>query len=216
MKEFSGEDLNNINRVVVEIANPLSKTTAGRLEIANQLLQMQLIKNVDQYFTVLNTGKLDPMIEGDQAELLNIRSENEEMISGGDVMAISTDQHRLHVQEHKSLLADPSLRRDPQLVQLVLEHIQEHINLLSGGADQRILQITGQEPLAPPAPPALEGGQPPQQGQAPEGENPPTEQLAAPLPTGVEAAQEVAQPNMPTPAAPFENMPTNPANTLPE
>jgi hypothetical protein len=51
MREFSSEDLTGINRVIVEIANPLSKTTAGRLEIANQLLQMQMIKNPDQYFT---------------------------------------------------------------------------------------------------------------------------------------------------------------------
>jgi hypothetical protein len=45
MKKFSSKDLAAINRVIVEVTNPLSKTTAGRLEIANQLLQMQMLKS---------------------------------------------------------------------------------------------------------------------------------------------------------------------------
>jgi hypothetical protein len=204
MREFSSKDLVSINRVVVDVSNPLSKTTAGRLEIANQLLQMQVVTNAKDYFTVLNTGNMDTMLEGEQMELLYIKSENEEMLDGKPQQAVAFDNHSLHVAEHKSLLADPDLRRDAALVKVVLDHIQEHINLLSGGADPRILQITNQQPLQNP-------NQPPPQQQAPQGgdthihlpapsQGAPQEQVMQQPPTGAEAAQQVAQPNMPTPA----------------
>jgi hypothetical protein len=208
MKEFSSKDLTGIDRVTVETANTLAKTTAGRLEIANQLMQMGLVKNVDQYFTVLNTGKLENMLEGDQAELLLIRSENERMMDGGQVQALATDQHQVHVQEHKALLADPDLRQDPILAELVLNHITEHIELLRN-TDPGLLAITRQQPL-PPVQQPQEQGPPPGPEQIPQdGGVPPELQEAQ---TNFEAAQEQNLPNIPTPPAPFQGMPTNPAN----
>lgn len=210
MKEFTGDDIKGINRVTVELANPLSKTTAGRLEIANNLMQMGLIKNTDQYFTVLNTGKLDPMIEGEQAELLLIKSENESMMGGELPPVLAIDRHQIHIQEHKSLLADPNLRNDPQLVQTALTHIQEHINQLRN-TDPDLLMLTGQQPLQPQQPPqgaAPQGPGGPQQppSAALEGEN--LTDMQAPLPNGESA--DVNLPNMPTPPAPFEGAPLSP------
>lgn len=245
-KEFSGEDLSKISRVAVELANPLSKTTAGRLEIANQLLQMQLIKTPEQYFTVLNTGQLDTMIEGSQAELLLIRSENENMMDGVKPVAVAFDIHKTHIEEHKALLADPDLRTDPELVNTVLSHIQDHINLLRT-ADPGILMVTGQQPLPPPPPPP--GSQPPPgppQGPAPGPQMGPPQgppmpphhagpgaphkianptsaahtqktmgELSAPLPVGPNGEQNHI-PKVPHPPAPFQGLPTNPANLLPK
>jgi len=210
MKEFTGEDIKGINRVNIEMANPLSKTTAGRLEIANQLIQMGLVKNLDQYFTILNTGKLDTMIEGDQAELLLIKSENESMMEGKEVPVLDIDKHQMHINEHKSLLADPNLRADPNLVGLVLSHIQEHINALRM-TDPDLLMMTGQQPLQPPPPP---GGMPPP-GAAGEPLPPvdamqggPVADQMAPMPDG--AAPDVNIPNLPSPPAPFEGAPLSP------
>jgi hypothetical protein len=210
MKEFSSKDLTAINRVIVEVVNPLSKSTAGRLEIANQLLQMQMLKSPKDYFTVLNTGSLDVMIEGDTMELLYIKSENEEMMEGRECQVVAFDNHQLHVEEHKSLLADPQLRKNSELVSVVLSHIQEHIDQLSGKADPRILQITNQQPLQPMGPPPGQEGQPPQGEAPPESANPPTEMLQPP-PNGVEAIQEQVQPSLPQPPAPFEGLPTDPS-----
>lgn len=208
LKSFSSNDLVNIGRVTVEISNALAKTTAGRAEIANQLIQMGLIKNVDQYFTVLNTGRLDSMMEGDQAELLLVKSENEKMMDGTNVTALALDNHALHIQEHKAILADPDLRNDPTLVEVTLNHIQEHIDLLRN-TDPGLLALTRQQPLPPieqmmPQPP------PPPNVSGEEG---------APIPemmegqTNFEAAQDQTMPAMPSPPPPFENAPTNPANT---
>jgi replicative DNA helicase len=52
-------------------------TIAGRVQMAEQLLQMNLIKSPQQYFQVMNTGRLDVMFEGEERELLLIKSENE-------------------------------------------------------------------------------------------------------------------------------------------
>jgi hypothetical protein len=206
MVEFSSEDLAGINRVIVEIANPLSKTTAGRLEIANQLLQMQLIKNVDDYFTVLNTGKLDTMIEGVQAETLYIRAENEWMMDGKPGVAVAFDQHRVHIQEHKALLADPQLRSDPRLVKIVLDHIQEHINILSNPASFTVLEVTNQPPLQSALNQMAPQGAP--QG-GPSSSIPPGNiaQIEQQPPTGAQEAANIAMPSMPKPPAPFQDAP---------
>ena len=45
LKEFTGQQIENISRVVVDIGNPLSKTIAGRMEMADHLAQMKLLNN---------------------------------------------------------------------------------------------------------------------------------------------------------------------------
>jgi len=212
MQEFTGDDLSEVNRVMVEISNPLGRTTAGRLEIANQLLQMGLVKNPDQYFTVLNTGQLETLIEGDQAELLLIRAENESMMGGEIIPVLATDSHLMHIKEHKSLLADPSLRRDPDLAGNVLGHIQEHIDALRS-VDPDLLALLGQQPLQPV----------PQQGQAPApgAEDMPSmeslQQNPAAYMNQTVPSGQVDNVSIPNPAqAPteFQGMPLSPENNL--
>jgi hypothetical protein len=149
LKQFTGKEIANINRVVVDIGNPLSRTIAGRVQMADQLAQMKLLKNPQQYFQVMNTGKIDVLFEGEISELLLIKSENESLLSGEKVYASILDQHRAHILEHKSVMADPDLRKDQTLVQNVQEHIKEHIDLLRNG-DADLLQLIGEQPLNPP------------------------------------------------------------------
>lgn len=152
MKEFTGDDLANVNRIIVDVGNYLARTTAGRVEMAEQMLQMSLIKTPEQYLQVINTGKLESMTEDTQSELMLIKAENERLISGEGAMAVATDQHSLHIKEHKCVLADPDLRKDPALVQRTLAHIQEHIDMLRN-LDPQLLAMMGEQSLAPPPPP---------------------------------------------------------------
>src|SRR5690606_22441740 len=76
MREFSGDDLSRITRIVVDVGNPLSRTIAGRTEMGEHLLQMGLIKTPEQYFTILDTGRLDAMTDDTQSELYLIKAEN--------------------------------------------------------------------------------------------------------------------------------------------
>lgn len=152
IEEFSSDDISNISRVVVDVANPLSRTTSGKLQLAESLLQYGLIKDPQQYLTIVNTGKLEVATEDNQHELFLIKGENEKLVSGKKVIATALDSHVQHILQHKSVLSDPDLREDAQLVASVLNHIQEHINLLKT-TDPTLLQLIGQQPLAPQAPP---------------------------------------------------------------
>lgn len=199
VKEFSGEDLQSVNRVIVDIGNPLSKSTAGKLEIANELLQKDMLTSYEQYFQILNTGNLDVITENTQFEVDNIRDENERLADGREVVAIGTDHHALHIKEHRAVLADPEMRFDPDLVDRTLNHIQEHLNLLRS-TDPDLLAIINEQPLGPVG--GSPANQPPPQG-APVG--------AAPQMMGQEQPPMPGMPEMPTPPPPFNNMPIDPS-----
>ncbi len=148
LKEFKGEDLSAVNRVVVDIGNPLARTTAGRVEMAEQLLQMNAIKTPEQYFMVINTGQLDTMTESTQDNLFLIKEENERLVAGKPVIAVWTDEHAMHIKEHACVLSDPEYRFNPQLVDAVSQHIQEHVDLLTN-TNPNVLGILGQQAIQP-------------------------------------------------------------------
>jgi hypothetical protein len=160
VKEFSSKDLNKVQRVLIELGNPLTDTVAGRVSVASDLLQQKLITTPQQYLTVINTGNLDPLTQGDQAELLLIRKENEMLSDGKPAIALQFDAHELHINEHKSVLADPELRTNDAFVQNVVAHIQQHQNFLNPPPPPSV-------PGAPPGPPAPSPGPQPMHPAAP-------------------------------------------------
>jgi hypothetical protein len=151
MKEWSKKDLSNIQRVIVDMGNPLSKTIAGRTEMAQNLLQNGMVKTPEQFMQVMQTGRLEPVIEGDQAELMLIKDENEHMSNGKMVQAIMTDNHNRHIMEHKVVLSSMEARENPMLVKATLAHIQEHMNLAMT-TDPNILMALQQQPPMPTGP----------------------------------------------------------------
>jgi hypothetical protein len=167
----------------------LTKTTAGKVEVANQLLNTGLITTPEQYLQVVETGTLEPLVEHDQAQLMLIREENEILSDGGQVMAIMTDKHDLHILEHSTVLSSPVVRQNPQVVQAALAHIQEHIDLAKT-ADPILMMMLKQQPLAQPMPPP---GPPPGNPNMPS--QPPSTMQDAPVP-------EPAQPPPNTPPPP--------------
>ena len=209
MKEFTSDDLTSINRVIVDAGNALAQTTAGRTEMASQMIQMGVITTPEQYMSVINTGNLETMTEGLNKELLLVRAERERLIDGKTpVMAILTDDHSLHIREHKSALADPDIRMDAELVKRTLDHIQEHIDILSDPNVANILTMLNQKPLGPVGgtPVAPENVAPPtpnQQGseqvppllENPQAQSVSTTQQQGPLPKPAQAP--AGQPNSP-------------------
>jgi len=147
VKTFTSDDVNEISRVVVEQINPLTKSTAGRAEIANNLLTQGMIRNPEEYIMVLSTGSLSPIKEGVELEMLTIQAENEDLREGKDVVPVILENHALHIQHHKEVISDPDSKRDPELVARVLKHIQEHIDLAKG-MDPALAQILGQPSIA--------------------------------------------------------------------
>lgn len=209
---FTGDDLSQVNRVIVDVGNPLARTTAGKVQLAENLIQYGIIKDPTQYFTVLNTGNLEVLDEYQQNELLLIRAENEKLAQGETVAALAIDQHIIHIKEHKGVLADPDLRQDPTLVQQTLSHINEHIQFLRT-VDPALLSIIGEQPLGPqggspptPAPPGPPGARP--------GQPPNTAPIAQPAGTAG-PPKGPNMPKLPKPPAPFQHLPVTPAQKGP-
>lgn len=161
LKSFSNKDLNGIGRVYVDRANPLTKTGAGRMEIANNLLAApNMISTPEQYLGVLTTGNLEPLYQRDNSQRMLILSENENLMEGKPVQALMTDNHPTHILEHSCVLDSPEARENPQVVQATLAHIQEHMNLAKSMDPAMAMTLKQASLFQPPPPPmgAPQGG----------------------------------------------------------
>jgi hypothetical protein len=203
VKEFKGEDLANISRVVCESVNPISKTAAGRLQMAQDLLQIpNMIQTPQHYFEVVETGTLEPMLEHQTSQMIYIRSENEELADGNKVQALVTDQHLIHIHEHSTVLDSIEARQNPAIIKNTTDHIQDHINQLKT-ADPALLQALGQQPIPKPQPPQPSPQAGPPHPPGPGG--PPGQPLppgAHPSMPGPQPGAPGPQPGPPHPAAP--------------
>lgn len=207
MKMFSGDDLNTINRVIVDVGNPLANTTAGRVSMAEQLMQMKPDEfSVQDYITLINTGKLETMTEKLNSKSILMRSENEALTKGDyQVKAVLTDNHVKHIDSHSTLLDDVQLRQDAELTSRVLIHIQEHIELLRT-SDPQILAVLGQQALPP-----VQGTPPNPETMAQEGTSPENPMLPLnPPEAGGTPMPQATQPNLPQPATVDAAMLPNP------
>ncbi len=157
-KQFKGEDLSKIDKIVIKTGNPLAQTTSGRLQIAESLQAGGYIKNHQDYLQVLETGTLDPLLESYNMEISLIKDENDQMGQGPIPDAVVFDNHVMHIPEHQVLLASVEARRNPQLIQSVLKHIQSHLGFLAGNAQHGpmnpILASIGNQPTLPPGTPS--------------------------------------------------------------
>jgi hypothetical protein len=160
---------------------------------------MPVIQTPDQLVQVLTTGRLEPVIEGTMANLMNIRAENEAMGEGRPVRALAIDHHPKHIGEHQVVLASPEARENEQVASAVLSHIQEHVDLwLSTNPD--LLAALGIPPppvqMPPPGPPAGPPGNPPgAAGSPPAGDVPSPDRM--PAPEGMGQSLEGSMPFMP-------------------
>jgi len=164
MKEFQGDDISTVNRVLVDSGNPIMNTTAGKLNLADVLLQSGLVKDPHQYIMVATTGNLEPLYEGQQSELMLIRAENEMLSEGQRPQTLVTDNPLLHIKEHSAIANSPEARANPQIMQNYTAHIQEHIDLWRT-MDPDLAALLGLPP--PPNPAMLAGMTPGPQGPAP-------------------------------------------------
>lgn len=205
-KEFTADDLSQINRVTVEAASPLSKTVAGRIQIAEDLLSKNFIETPKQYISVLTTGRLDLALFPTQSALLNIRAENEELQAMRPVSVIITENHADHIREHRTVIENPEAKKNPQLIKLVTDHIKDHVTNWRA-MDPALLFVLGQEPPPPLPPPP---GPPPGPGALPGAPNPGAQPGPGPGPVmKAPSPATEGQPNQP-------NMPSLPKEAPPE
>lgn len=162
MGEFSGADLSNISRVIVSAGNPATRSEAGKIQIAQDLMAKGLIKDANQYFEVLSTGELDPMIAGPEAENMLIVKENEQLRRGLPQVAAPWDNHANHIPQHFTIMMDPAIRQkqnDPVMA-AVTNHVMSHAQFLFPGitslTDPRLMGLMGNNVQGLPPPPQPE------------------------------------------------------------
>lgn len=157
-KEFKNSDIEDIDRVIVEDGNPLTQTLAGRIQVAQDLVQAGLATK-EEYLNVLMTGQLEPVYQYENAQVMRIKEENEALQNGKPVKAMSTDNHPLDIREHLVLLNSPEVRNDPNpsnpIKLAVTQHVLEHMNMWSM-LDPRLGIALGIPPAPPP--PSMMGG----------------------------------------------------------
>jgi hypothetical protein len=167
MQSYSKKDFDGIDRVVVAAGNSLLNTTAGKVNLADQLLQNGMLPQGEagamKYIQVMNEGKLEPETQALQATYMQIQSDKEMLLSGKLPLIQISDNHPLMMQEVNVLNNNPLIRNNPQLGNLVRQYIMGHF--------QQWLQMP---PLLAAAlgiqPPPPQGGQP---GAPPPGQQPP-------------------------------------------
>lgn len=173
-QSFKGSDIGQIHKVQVEVGSPLAQTSAGRISLAQEFIKNGFAKTPQQYEQVMATGRLEPLTQSLENELLLICKENEQILEGQQPIVSVDDDHMLHCREHRGVVANPDARKDPSIVAAYMAHIQEHEQLYFG-ADPRRMYLMGQQPPPPQlmGPPPGAAPQPPQAGpQGAAGNNP--------------------------------------------
>lgn len=181
LREFSNKDIDQIDRVTINIGNPLTQTPEGKMEMANLYKDFGFITSPQDLGEVLQTGNLKVMTQGPHAEMMSIYKENELLSQGKKCKALKTQNHPLFIKEHMVILSNPELVNssepgslNDQIVQNTLEHIQEHITLWKQLSQEdpelcallNIPNIAGGAPASggPPAGAPKPGGPQPPQG----------------------------------------------------
>lgn len=207
---FTSEKLGKFRRVRAELGNPMMRTIAGKVQLADALVDPAKFPPTpddppitrEQYVGVMETGRLQPITKSMRSERLGIRYECEALSRGEPQPVLITDRDDLHLREHKALLDGRARSRlSPAAINAINVHIDEHgtswmtKTLQNPGLLQAIGQPPMQMPMMPPgAPPgaANDNGAEP---NAPANDNgaPP----AGPPMQGDGMAAQVKQPQMP-------------------
>lgn len=132
VKEFTSGDISDVDRVQVDLGNPLMRTVSGKMAIADKLMTLPPDK-AQQYINLIKTGTLEPVLEGEQSTNMRIKAENELMMEGKPAQVMFTDPHWNEIPVHLSLLDNPQLREptpeNQQIQQNILNHIQQHMQM---------------------------------------------------------------------------------------
>lgn len=161
VRSYNNSTFNAIQKVSVKLGNPFSRTLAGRVEIGEKLLQYGAI-TPDKYVSLLESGNLQQFVDPKVTKMQLLQLENEQLMQGQLPIMSPLDNHIDHINHHHSLLDMPQIRTNSQLMAMVLEHIQEHLGIMTqlSVENPSLLQIAlGQTGAPQPQQPAQE--QPP-------------------------------------------------------
>lgn len=144
LKQFTGEDLEAIQRVTVEIGNAATSSREGALDIGMQLVQAGVITKPEMLFEVLETGRIEPLFDDIRDPLTQIRDENEKLAAGQQVEVSMFDNDVDHIRHHRLVFADPDSRTNGALIEASHSHLEQHMAALDT-KDIKVMWAIGQE-----------------------------------------------------------------------
>lgn len=238
LKSVSVGDVENVVRVQVETANPLTQQMAGRLELGEKMAQLFPGRMTMEHFaTLVETGQLKPLLKRSEAMLTVVAQENDMLLNGQMPPVAYTempkppmpgmpplppeqmmpkprtchpsDDHAIHVTEHTTLLT-PEFRSDPAKLQALEAHMKDHYEVWAA-MPQDLAALTGQS-LPPPAPLGMPmEGEEPGKPEEPKGAAPPSKGEKKSEPEKARPLGGQPQPNMPSMPRPAGGGPPIPA-----
>lgn len=174
-REWTAEDLSGVDRFVVEAVNPLTQTYSGKMDAAKELLDHGLVTDAKQFLLLRETGRLEPLLESEQAQRMGVRKETEMLRAGIGLAPIDPgasfdasdkagkpmpvfqddgqphirpliyDKHWLHIVEDLAVVALPQARDDGKISKAVMEVVEERRRLMKL-VDPVMLAVLGYPP----------------------------------------------------------------------
>jgi hypothetical protein len=207
MGSFAGSDLGGIDRVKVETTASIMRSVSGRQVVAESIINAKAAgMPIEALITFWETGKWEPLVEDEHAEMLTIREENERLLSGEALepvgmngaplppgpdgqpptsTALFTDNPIKHLLGHRPVLASPAARKNPGVVANAGAHMMAHVRIAMQwmAGDPLLLLLHGPPPQMPMAgmlPPGTQtpGGAPAESGGGEQPQKPPSEPRA--------------------------------------
>lgn len=207
VRRFKGSDIDSLDGVQIELSNPLLNTNAGKLQTADTLLQRGAI-NPDQYLGVAITGRLESATRSKESQLRLIERENELMSQGIEPVGSITDNHPMHIDDHRCELDDPDVRADSAQLAARTAHLTWHLETwptmsLDLCAALGIPPAPSSQMQGPP--PGGPGGPQPTQGPPPDAQSANAAPQPNPEPSGPPPSPQGGEQGLPNqPNAPAE------------
>jgi hypothetical protein len=120
-----GEDVVGISRVRLNVGNPLTRSLAGQVQIAENLLAQQMITK-EEYFEIVDGGGIEKILEPATKRGILVEQENAMLREGRVPLVSPTDVHPYHMQRHAAELDSQQARLNPAVRSAVLQHLQMH------------------------------------------------------------------------------------------
>ena len=181
--EWTNAKLQLVTRVTVEPVSASSKTIAGKMAVADILLERGLINTPDEYLTVRATGRLEKLTEFKDRNLLRLQREKELLMQGvglppvdavqteaammanPDALPVFADDGKEHliptlvdtpwldIAEYAAVLASPEARQRADVVEAVTGAIHFKVQQWRSMPAEVIVALGGMPPPPPNEPP---------------------------------------------------------------
>lgn len=125
-EEVSGEDIGGVSRVKLELGNPLTRSLAGQVQIATDLLAQQAI-TAAQYLEIVDGAGIEKILQKSSSQRTLVEQENSWMRDGRVPVVSPTDDPLYHITQHAIELNSQQARLNPMRRQAILNHINAHL-----------------------------------------------------------------------------------------